>query len=111
LRPKPSHAEIDQWTFLAFFLIFELGSVLCAAANSSNMLIVGRAVAGFGAAGIMNGSFTIVAACAPLEQRPRNAPSGIMVELADKWINRTDRHRNGRYARASLKTYHVDAET
>ena len=34
------------------------------------MLIVGRAVAGLGAAGIINGAITIVSSCAPLEKRP-----------------------------------------
>ena len=34
------------------------------------MLIVGRAVAGFGAAGIINGAITIISSCAPLEKRP-----------------------------------------
>lgn len=38
----------QQWSFLVFFGIFELGSVLCGAAISSVMLIIGRAIAGFG---------------------------------------------------------------
>ncbi|KAK3329998.1 major facilitator superfamily domain-containing protein [Apodospora peruviana] len=59
-----------KWTFLACFAVFELGSVLCGAALSSTMLIVGRAVAGLGAAGIINGAITIVSSCAPLEKRP-----------------------------------------
>ncbi|KAI1406173.1 MFS general substrate transporter [Hypoxylon fuscum] len=58
------------WTFLFFFGIFELGSVLCGAAVSSAMLIIGRTVAGLGAAGIINGAITIVSSCAPLEKRP-----------------------------------------
>ncbi|KAI0173703.1 efflux pump [Hypoxylon sp. FL1284] len=57
-------------SFLFFFGIFEIGSVLCGAAISSNMLIVGRAIAGFGAAGIINGAITIISSCAPLEKRP-----------------------------------------
>ncbi|RYP32943.1 hypothetical protein DL767_004959 [Monosporascus sp. MG133] len=59
-----------QWSFLVFFGIFELGSVLCGAAVSSSMLIVGRAVAGLGAAGIINGAITIISSCALLEKRP-----------------------------------------
>jgi MFS family permease len=55
---------------LTFFLIFELGSVLCGAATSSAMFIGGRFVAGFGGAGVATGSITIVSLCAPLEQRP-----------------------------------------
>jgi MFS family permease len=37
---------------------------------SSNMLIVGRAVAGSGASGIMNGAMTIIAAATPVNKRP-----------------------------------------
>ncbi|KAK8087704.1 MFS transporter, partial [Apiospora hydei] len=59
-----------KWTFLFFFLLFELGSVLCGAAINSTMLIVGRVIAGLGAAGIINGAITIVSSCAPLEKRP-----------------------------------------
>ncbi|EHL01923.1 putative HC-toxin efflux carrier TOXA [Glarea lozoyensis 74030] len=44
---------------------------ICGAATSSNMFIVGRFIAGFGAAGIATGSITIVSLCAPLEKRPR----------------------------------------
>lgn len=51
------------------FLAFELGSVLCAAAQTSAMLIIGRTIAGSGASGIINGSFTIISASVPLEKR------------------------------------------
>jgi len=34
------------------------------------MLIIGRAIAGMGAAGLMNGGLTIVAALAPMPKRP-----------------------------------------
>uniref|UniRef100_A0A0L0N955 Putative HC-toxin efflux carrier TOXA n=1 Tax=Tolypocladium ophioglossoides (strain CBS 100239) TaxID=1163406 RepID=A0A0L0N955_TOLOC len=73
--PQPLTGRIythfnTKWTFLAFFAIFELGSVLCGAAASSAMLIVGRAVAGFGAAGIIIGAITIISSCVPLEKRP-----------------------------------------
>ncbi|KAJ5005170.1 Efflux pump mlcE [Colletotrichum sp. SAR 10_66] len=59
-----------KWTFLVFFFAFELGSALCGAAQTSAMLIVGRAIAGLGASGIINGSFTIISASVPLEKRP-----------------------------------------
>ncbi|KAI1074271.1 major facilitator superfamily domain-containing protein, partial [Whalleya microplaca] len=59
-----------KWTYLFCFAVFELGSVLCDAAVSSTMLIVGRAVAGLGASGIINGAITILSGCAPLEKRP-----------------------------------------
>lgn len=44
------------------------------------MLIVGRAVAGIGASGLMNGALTIVAACVPLVKRP--AYLGIMISTS-----------------------------
>jgi len=59
-----------HYRFIMFFFIFELGSLLCGVANSSKMLIVGRAVAGMGTAGLQNGAFTIIAACVPLHKRP-----------------------------------------
>ncbi|KAL7908505.1 major facilitator superfamily domain-containing protein [Trichoderma velutinum] len=59
-----------KWTFLAFFGVFELGSLLCAVATSSKMLIVGRAVAGAGGSGIVTGIMTIIAHVIPLKNRP-----------------------------------------
>ncbi|RYP66871.1 hypothetical protein DL769_005903 [Monosporascus sp. CRB-8-3] len=73
--PQPLSGKVfahfnNKWAFLAFFLIFELGSVLCGAAVSSAMLIVGRAVAGIGAAGIINGALIVISASVPMERRP-----------------------------------------
>jgi MFS family permease len=59
-----------KWTYLSFLGIFELGSLLCGAARSSTMLIVGRAVAGMGAAGLFSGALTIVSHTIPLQSRP-----------------------------------------
>ncbi|KAL1874359.1 hypothetical protein VTK73DRAFT_442 [Phialemonium thermophilum] len=58
-----------KWTFMSFFAIFELGSLLCAVAISSSMFIVGRAIAGMGLAGLVNGCLTIIAGIAPLHKR------------------------------------------
>ncbi|KAI0454546.1 major facilitator superfamily domain-containing protein [Xylaria acuta] len=58
-----------KWTFLCFFFVFEVGSLLCAVATSSPFFIVGRAVAGLGVSGLQNGSLTIVAGAVPLEKR------------------------------------------
>ncbi|KAI0445467.1 major facilitator superfamily domain-containing protein [Xylaria telfairii] len=58
-----------KWTFLCFFFVFEIGSLLCAVATSSPFFIVGRAVAGLGVSGLQNGSLTIVAGAVPLEKR------------------------------------------
>lgn len=59
-----------QWTFLVFFFIFELGSLLCGIATSSKMLIVARAVAGLGSSGLMNGALTIISSSVPLHRSP-----------------------------------------
>jgi EmrB/QacA subfamily drug resistance transporter len=55
--------------FLSFMAVFELGSLLCATAVNSPMLIVGRAIAGCGAAGCATGGFSIVASSLPLHKR------------------------------------------
>ncbi|OIW24685.1 hypothetical protein CONLIGDRAFT_657275 [Coniochaeta ligniaria NRRL 30616] len=59
----------NKFTFLAFFALFEVGSLICGVATSSTMLIVGRAVAGLGMSGILNGALTIVAGAVPLHKR------------------------------------------
>jgi MFS family permease len=45
--------------------VFEIGSLLCGVAVSSKMLIVGRAIAGIGGSGLLNGGLTIIRACVP----------------------------------------------
>ena len=46
--------------FLASILLFETGSAICGGAPNSTAFIVGRALAGVGAAGIIAGSVSIV---------------------------------------------------
>jgi len=59
-----------KWTYLVYVFIFEFGSLLCATSVSSVMLIVGRAVAGAGSAGLFSGGLVILANCVALRQRP-----------------------------------------
>lgn len=59
-----------KWTYMSALAIFEVGSVLCGAAVNSTMLIVGRAVAGAGAAALFSGGMTIIAYSVPLRKRP-----------------------------------------
>jgi MFS family permease len=59
-----------KYVYLAALLLFEIGSIVCATANTSTALIVGRAVAGIGAAGLFAGSFLITAKIVPLRRRP-----------------------------------------
>lgn len=50
--------------------VFEIGSIICAAAPNSPALIVGRAIAGLGAAGMFPGGTLILVHSAPMERRP-----------------------------------------
>ncbi|KAI4218228.1 MAG: hypothetical protein L6R36_009065, partial [Xanthoria steineri] len=61
----------SQLIFIGAFMIFVVGSLICGAATSSRMFIAGRAVAGAGGAGILNGALVIVAAAVPMESRPK----------------------------------------
>lgn len=63
-------ASIQQWSFLSFLAVFELGSLLCATAVDTNMFIGGRAIAGAGGSGVVLGAFSIVSFLIPLVQRP-----------------------------------------
>lgn len=78
-----------KWVYLSALLIFErellpryfcnrrysitddfpVGSILCASATGSTMLIVGRAVAGSGAAGLFSGGMTIIGYSVVLRKR------------------------------------------
>ena len=56
--------------YLVSIVIFEIGSAVCGAAPSSSALIVGRAVAGIGSAGVFSGALIIIAYTVPLVKRP-----------------------------------------
>ncbi|KAF2103444.1 MFS general substrate transporter [Rhizodiscina lignyota] len=56
--------------FLVAMLVFEVGSLVCGVAQNPTTLIVGRAVAGFGGAGVVVGVFTILAFAAAPANRP-----------------------------------------
>ncbi|EGP85536.1 unnamed protein product [Zymoseptoria tritici ST99CH_3D7] len=56
--------------YLTALVIFEIGSAVCGAAPNSIALIIGRAIAGVGSAGIFSGAILIVANTVPLEKRP-----------------------------------------
>ncbi|OBT62018.1 hypothetical protein VE03_08258 [Pseudogymnoascus sp. 23342-1-I1] len=59
-----------KWLLLGAMGLFEIGSLICGIAPSSNTLIVGRAVAGLGAAGIFTGCVVGVQYVLPLQKRP-----------------------------------------
>ncbi|KAF2279251.1 MFS general substrate transporter [Westerdykella ornata] len=50
-----------KYCYITALFIFEIGSIICAVAKNSVTLIVGRAVAGCGAAGVFSGGMTIIA--------------------------------------------------
>jgi MFS family permease len=56
--------------YIVSIIIFELGSLLCAVAPSSMSFIIGRALAGIGAGGVVTGSFVSIAFSVPLNKRP-----------------------------------------
>ncbi|KAI0889803.1 major facilitator superfamily domain-containing protein [Annulohypoxylon maeteangense] len=55
--------------YLVYLGVFEIGSLLCALSPSSNVLIVGRAIAGLGASGTFAGGFTVLTTMIPLHRR------------------------------------------
>ncbi|KAK0715091.1 major facilitator superfamily domain-containing protein [Lasiosphaeris hirsuta] len=66
------YAEFSiKWLFLIALAIFEIGSIVCATAPNSTALILGRAIAGLGSAGLLTGSLVILAHSVPLHARPR----------------------------------------
>ncbi|KAJ5685232.1 hypothetical protein N7536_007851 [Penicillium majusculum] len=72
---QPSYGRIYKilsvkWSFLAAVSIFEIGSLICGVAPSSTVLIIGRAIAGIGVAGIFSGALVIISMTVPLAKRP-----------------------------------------
>jgi MFS family permease len=62
--------------YLTGILLFEIGNLLCGVAPNEKALIVGRAVTGLGAAGVIAGSYSLIAYAVPPRRRP--AFTGIM---------------------------------
>lgn len=56
--------------FLSGIFLFEAGSAICGAAQTSTMLIIGRAIAGLGSSGIFTGAILIMLNTVPLHRRP-----------------------------------------
>jgi MFS family permease len=59
-----------KWSFLISMFIFEVGSLICAVAPNSKALVVGRAIAGLGAAGLSVGGTSIISFTVPPVKRP-----------------------------------------
>lgn len=59
-----------KWVYLGAIGVFELGSLVCGVAPNSTALIIGRAIAGVGSAGIFSEALIILAYSVPLAKRP-----------------------------------------
>lgn len=57
-------------SFLGTVLVFEIGRLICAVSQNATPFIVGRAIAGLGAAGLATGAFVIIAFAAEPRLRP-----------------------------------------
>ena len=60
-----------KWILITLVAIFEIGSIVCAAAPNSNALIIGRLITGIGGTGIAAGAFLIISLLVPLQSRPK----------------------------------------
>jgi MFS family permease len=58
-----------KWTYVATVLIFEVGSVLCGAAQDMNTIIIGRVIAGMGGTGIYLGSLNYLSSLTTPKER------------------------------------------
>lgn len=59
-----------KWSFLVSMIIFEVGSLICGVAPNSKSLVVGRAIAGLGGAGLSVGGTSIISFTVPPAKRP-----------------------------------------
>ena len=64
-----AHFDI-KWSFLISMFVFEVGSLICGVAPNSKSLVVGRAIAGLGAAGLSVGGTSIIAFTVRPAKRP-----------------------------------------
>ncbi|KAG0649221.1 Roquefortine meleagrin synthesis T, partial [Hyphodiscus hymeniophilus] len=60
-----------KWIYIGSLIVFEIGSAICGAAPNSTALIVGRAIAGLGNAGLFQGAVIIIVYIVPLHKRPQ----------------------------------------
>ncbi|KAF2195913.1 MFS general substrate transporter [Zopfia rhizophila CBS 207.26] len=59
-----------KWLYIGSLVLFEAGSALCGGAPNMDALIVGRAIAGLGGAGMYLGCLTLLSLTTSLRQRP-----------------------------------------
>lgn len=59
-----------KWFYIFHVTIFEIGSAICGAAPSMNVMILGRAIAGVGGSGLYVGCMTLIAMTTTISERP-----------------------------------------
>ncbi|KAF7177585.1 hypothetical protein CNMCM7691_005914 [Aspergillus felis] len=59
-----------KWAYILNVAVFEIGSAVCGAAPSMNVMIVGRALCGVAGAGLYVGVMTLIAMTTSLPERP-----------------------------------------
>lgn len=59
-----------KWTYIFNVILFEVGSAICGAAPSMDVMIVGRALSGIGGSGLYIGVMTLIAATTTMPERP-----------------------------------------
>ncbi|KAI1636502.1 MFS general substrate transporter [Biscogniauxia mediterranea] len=75
--------------YLSSICLFETGSLICALAPSSPALILGRSVAGFGAAGMLAGSLTVLGQVVPLRSRARGVAIMVSISMVSDMVGTT----------------------
>ena len=66
--------------FISAVIIFEAGSLISGLAPTSLILVLGRAISGLGASGVVAGVFTMVSLSVPLRQRAAFSGFGAAIE-------------------------------
>lgn len=59
-----------KWFYIFHVALFEVGSAICGASPSINVMILGRAIAGVGGSGLYVGCMTLIATTTTLAERP-----------------------------------------
>jgi MFS family permease len=59
-----------KWLYIFTVVLFEVGSAICGAAPSINIMILGRAIAGLGGSGLYVGCMTLIAMTTTMDERP-----------------------------------------
>jgi MFS family permease len=59
-----------KWLYIFHVAIFEIGSAICGASPSMNVMIVGRAITGLGGSGLYVGCMTLIAGTTTMAERP-----------------------------------------